>query len=430
MKAWINRITANWNVVAALLGLWAFFAYLVARVLHSVPFWALFILLVATVIGLLFRLALARSMAILILILAALNKVVSLFTNGFTWRQALYATGIAALAYYFWKEPDNGLLDDWGGGEKNDKQDGKEEAEGSDEPMISLVHLRQQPRYLEAAVLANALSEAWGLEIFGGDGEPSEDGAGVVAGNSPFFMVIVRKPSFCIFSVHNHDRNYFDEPEEVAKGVTNRRFAEVIREHSSWLSVDLVRIEDSSVAQDEAYRMIGKAVSALADDDVMAIVCPQHNFFNLWTTELEEVLCGEWPLDAMKREVKAPVYGVPDGDAIEDAIQQARERWPEFVAAFKIREPGDERYLVKARFVGEDDEAEHMWVQVIGLEPEYVHGHLCNDPMHTKKLKQGSQVELPVADVSDWVCPDAEGNPLGNFTHQAVMNAAKAPAKV
>lgn len=430
MKAWINRITANWNVVAALLGLWAFFAYLVARVLHSVPFWALFILLVATVIGLLFRLALARSMAILILVLAALNKLVTLFTKGFTWRQALYATGIAALAYYFWKEPDTGLLDDWGSGEKNDKQDGKEDAEGSDEPLISLVHLRQQPRFLEAAVLANALSEAWGLNILGGDEEVPDDADGFVAGGNPLFLVMVQKPTFAMFMVHNRDQGYFDDPEKVASGVTNRRFAEVIREHGAWLAVDLMKVADTKVGQEDAYRMIGKAVSALADDDVMAILCPQHNFFNLWTPELETLLCGDSPLDAMKREVKAPVYGVPDGDAIEQAIQQARERWPEFVAAFKIREPGDERYLVKARFVGEDDEAEHMWAQVIGLEPEYLHGHLLNDPMHTKKLKQGSQVEVPVSDVSDWVCPDAEGNPLGNFTHQAVAAAAKAAAKV
>ena len=63
--------------------------------------------------------------------------------------------------------------------------------------------------------------------------------------------------------------------------------------------------------------------------------------------------------------------------------------------------------------------------EVFGLEPEYVHGHLINDPIHTTKLKKGSQVEVPAADVSDWVCPDSDGNPLGNFTQQAVAEAAR-----
>lgn len=371
-------------------------------------------------LGLLGKKTWARWLAIGLLALSCLSKAASLFVKGFTWTQALYALGMGFLAYHLWKQPDNGFFDEVLGGEEETAKD----AEDSKEPMISLVHLRQQQRYLEASVLANAFSEAWGLEIFGGAGEPPDDADGVVAGNGPFYIVIVRKPIFSMFVVHNHDQSYFEKPDEVADGVPNRRFAEVIREHTSWLSVDLMRTDESSVGQEEAYRMIGKAVSALADDDVMAILCPQHNYFNLWGTDLEKLLCGDSPLDALKKEVKAPVYGVQDGEAIEKAIATAREKWPEFVAAFKSREAGDERYLVKASFIGEDDEAEHMWLQVFGLEPEYVHGHLLNEPMHTTKLKKGSQVEVGVSDISDWICPDAEGNMLGNFTNRVVEAAA------
>ncbi len=420
MKAWINRATVIWNVLAALLGIWAITFYKRASASDNVMLWGLVALCVITGVGLFLRQQWARWLAICMVALMAMSKVATMFNLGFTVRQSLAAIGIGVLGYLLWKEPDNSLF----GYPVNDSKDAVEDAEGSDEPLISLVHLRQQPRYLEAPMLANALSEAWGLNIFGGEGESPEDGDGVVAGNNPYFMVIVRKPLFYIFSVHNHDRNYFEEPEKVAEGVPNRRFAEVIREHSAWLSVDLVRMGDSSVGQDEAYQMIGKAVSVLADDDVMAILCPQQNYFNLWDAELEKLLCGDSPLDALREEVKAPVYGVPDGDAIETAIATARERWPEFVAAFQGREPGDERYLVKARFAGEDGEVEHMWLQVLGLEPEYVHGHLLNEPMHTPRLKKGSQVEVAITDVSDWICPDAEGKMLGNFTHQIVEAAA------
>lgn len=347
------------------------------------------------------------------------SKIHGLIVREFTWRQMLIAAGLGALAYYLWKEPDSGLLDDFSGGNAPEPADEKEE----DKPVISLVHLRSQPRYLEAQVLANALSEAWGLHIISGEGE-EEGSDGFVVGDNPLFFIWLKKPVFAMFMVHNRDTSYFDDPEEVASHVPNLRFAEIIREHSAWLAVDLMQVKDTEVGQDEAYRLIGKAVSALADDDVMAILCPQHRFFNLWSPELEKLLCGDSPLDALREEIKAPVIGVPNGEAIEQAIAEARQRWPEFVEIFKKRQPDDERFIVKAPFTGDDGQVEHMWMQVFGLEPEYVHGHLVNHPMHTTKLKQGSQVEVPVATISDWVCPDAEGNPLGNFTHKAISQAA------
>lgn len=418
MKSLLNRLISNWNIAAGLLAMWAWGIYLGAMKLQHTSLWVVFAGMVIIALGLVLRQGWARIAGLGVLGFMALAKSAALFSKGFAWNQCLYAIGIAGVAYYLWKEPDKGIIDDFTGGSD----------EGNDEPaepMISLVHLRRQQRYLEAVVLANALSDAWGLNIHGGGGDPPDDADGFVAGHSPLFIVMVQKPVFAMFTVHNHDRSYFDDSEAVAKSVPNLRFAEIIREHTSWLAVDLMQVKDTAMDQDEAYRMIGKAVSALADDDVMAIMCPQHRFFNLWSPELEKMLCGDAPLDALREEVKAPVFGVPDGDLIENAIAEARRRWPEFVTTFKNRQPGDERFIVKAPFVGEDGQTEHMWLQVFGLEPEYVHGHLVNHPMHTSKLKQGSQVEVPVAEISDWVCPDAEGNALGNFTHEAVKAAAK-----
>lgn len=422
MKSLLNRVISNWNIAAGLLGMWAWGIYLGAVKVQQTSLWILFAGMVIVALGLVLRQGWARVTALGILGLMALLKLSSLVTKGFTLNQLLYAIGIGVVAYYLWKEPDKGIIDDFSGGLESDNSE-------PPKPMISLVHLRASQRYLEPVVLANALSEAWGAHIFAGDGDPPDDADGFVAGDGPLYMVMRTKPSFAMFIVHNHDRNYFDEPEDVAKSVPNLRFAQIIREHSAWLAVDLMQVSDNSLDQDEAYRMIGKAVSALADDDVMAILCPQYHFFNLWSPELEKMLCGDSPLDALREEVKAPVFGVPDGDAIENAIAEARRRWPEFAAAFKNREPGDDRFIVKAPFVGDDGQTEHMWLQVFGLEPEYVHGHLANDPMHTTKLKKGSQVEVPVAEISDWLCPDTEGNALGNFTHEAVKAAAKPTAE-
>ncbi|MGV3662410.1 MAG: DUF2314 domain-containing protein [Prosthecobacter sp.] len=422
MKDFINRLTSMWSLSAALMVLMAWNAWNAVIRTQQPAFWVLVALHLVVVPGLLMRWRWAQKGAIALMLFVAAFNLYRMTREPFRWGLLMLPVSMVVSAYYLWRQPDNGIVDDFFTPEP--KRGREEEA---DKPMVSLVHLRSRPRYLEAAVLANALSEAWGLKI-GSGGSPADDDEqvdGFVAGENPIFMVMVHKPTFAMFTLHNHDRNYFDEAEEVADKVPNLRFAQIIRDHEAWLALDLVGGENTSLDQEEAYRMIGKGISALADDDVMAIFCPQQRFFNLWSPELEKILCGEAPLDALREEVKAPVIGVPDGETIEKAIAEARRRWPEFVAAFKQREPGDERFIVKAPFVGEDGKTEHMWLEVFGLEPEYVHGHLANHPIHTKKLKQGSQVEVPVAEVSDWVCPDAEGNAIGNFTHQAIEAASR-----
>lgn len=431
MKAIFNRLTTAWNLTAVVFAMWAWLCFSIAKGTTAWPFWAFFTVFAVVGAGLLLRQRWARLAALVLLVLMLGMKVSGMVLFQFKWGQALYAVGIAYAAYCLWKRPDLGLLDDFPEDGPGSSQGAQDDAENKEDarPIISLVHLRSQQRYLEAPMLAHALSEAWSLNIVGGEDADADSADGFVAGESPMFVVMVQKPTFAMFMVHNHDSNYFDAAEEVAAGVPNLRFARIIREHDAWLAVDLMQVKDTRLDHDEAYRLIGKAVSALADDAVQAIVCPQHRFFNLWSPELEAILCGDTPLDALKEEVKAPVIGVPDGAVIENAMAEARRRWPEFVACFKNRQPDDKRFIVKAPFPGEDGQTEHMWLQVFGLEPEYVHGHLMNHPMHTTKLKQGSQVEVPVADISDWICPDAEENALGNFTHHAVAQAAKARAQ-
>ena len=423
MKSFINRLTSNWNVAALLLGFHAWAWATIGKWTHTLQAKIVGALLAVTALALIMRLRWARLVGAAMLIWICGTKAYGLVAREFSLKQAFFALGFGVLAYYLWTEPDSGLFDSFTGDEVSGS-DSKQNEEEDAKPIISLVHLRRQPRYLEPQVLANALSEAWGLKIIGGEGD-AEEADGFVAGDNPLYLVMVKKPSFAMFMVHNRDTPYFSDQEEVASHMPNLRFAEIIRDHNAWLAVDLMQVSDSKIEQDEAYRLIGKAVSMLADDDVMAILCPQHHFFNLWSPELEKILCGDSPLDALKEEIKAPVIGVPDGETIANAIAEARRRWPEFVTIFKNRQPDDERFIVKAPFTGEDGQVEHMWVQVFGLEPEYVHGHLVNHPMHTTKLQQGSQVEVAVAEVSDWVCPDAEGNPLGNFTQQAISQAAK-----
>lgn len=424
MKKIINWLTSNWNWAALLLGFHAWAWVMVGTWMHNQSSKIVGVLMAVTAGGLLLRLRWTRLVGTAMLIWISGFKAYGLIARGFTWKQAALSVAYGLAAYYLWTRPNSGIIDDFTDDDRPGKDQGNSDGAEDSKPIISLVHLRRQQRYLEAQVLANALSEAWGLRIVTGEG--AEDGSdGFVVGDNPIFFVWVQRPAFAMFMVHNRDAGYFEDPEETASHVPNLRFAEIIREHSAWLALDLMQVKKTEIDHDEAYRLIGKAISALADDDVLAILCPQHHYFNLWSPELEKALCSDTPLDALQEEIKAPVIGVPDGEAIEKAIAEARRRWPEFVEVFQKRQPGDERFIVKAPFKGEDGQVEHMWLQVFGLEPEYVHGNLVNHPMHTSKLRQGSQVEVAVAEISDWVCPDSEGNPLGNFTQQAISQAAR-----
>jgi uncharacterized protein YegJ (DUF2314 family) len=197
----------------------------------------------------------------------------------------------------------------------------------------------------------------------------------------------------------------------------------VILQHQAWLSVDLLD-NTSPAVMEQAYQFIGKAISALADDATLALLCPQQSYFNLWSEALEEKLCGPDPLNVFKEEVKAPIIGVKGDSGVEEATAEARRRWPEFAEAFQRRDKEGAPFIVKAPFTT-GSETEHMWLEVFALEPEYVHGHLANDPFYHPTLKKGSQVEVPVNEISDWVF--AENNEaVGNFTGRIVNQARRA----
>jgi uncharacterized protein YegJ (DUF2314 family) len=319
------------------------------------------------------------------------------------------------VVHSLWKRNEGGLFET--SGRSADESD-----EGEDEPLVSLVHLRSSERYLEAAVLVAALAQVWGLRISADDDE-MENADGFVVGSNPMFIVVVRHPVVANFLVHNRDEAYFDDQEALADRLPNLRFARVIREHSAWLSVDLLNRGASEESQEQAYQLIGKAISALADDDTMGIYCPQSRRFNLWDQTLEQALCGSEPLSAFLEEVEAPVIAVKNTGDIERAMEEARVRWPEFVEAFAKREKDGPPFIVKARFIS-GEETEHMWIEAFGLEPEYVHGHLLNDPCYHPTLKKGSQVEVPVAEVSDWVFLREDG-PVGNFTANVVAQCSR-----
>lgn len=323
---------------------------------------------------------------------------------GFGWSRALMSVSGIVGAWMFWRE----LVPN----------------EDSDTPMVSLVLLLRQPKYLEAAILAEVLKSAWGLpfEVGRDEGEKvkDEDAKPFVIGESPLFMV---SAGDAMFIVHNHGTGYFNEVEKLAEKIPDLRQRKLITDQQAWLSVDCMWTADGT--RETQYPRIARAIAELADDLAVGLFQPETDRLIPWEESLEARLRKGEDLDDLFRSDNVPVVQVSDDDPrMKAAVAEARRRWPEFVAAFKARQPGG-HFAVKAP-VSRNDNTEFIWIEVIGLEPEYIHGKLANDPVDLGGLKLGDQVEVPLSDLNDWGFSVKEGDePVGLFTVKVVTEALK-----
>lgn len=326
---------------------------------------------------------------------------------GFAWSRALTAACASYGAWAFWHE----LVPD----------------DAPDTPMISLVLLLKQPKYLEAAVLAEVLKSAWNLpfEVGQGDAEEGKDDKAkpFVVGESPLFMV---SAGDAMFVVHNHGTGYFSDVDKLAEKIPDLRQRKLVTDQQAWLSVDCIWTADGT--RESQYPRIARAIAELADDTVLGLFQPETDRLVPWEESLEARLRKGENLDDLFRSDKVPVVQVSDDDPrMKAAVAEARHRWPEFAAAFKARQPGG-HYAVKAPITREDN-TEFIWLEVIGLEPEYIHGTLANDPVDLGGLKIGDQVEVPLSDLNDWGFYQEEGDePVGLFTSKVLAEAYKQQA--
>ena len=310
-----------------------------------------------------------------------------------------------------------------------------DDSSGDDKPFLSLVLLVREHRFLDATILASLISKAWNIEVSAGSDDgaaasdaestsgDSDDPPAFVVGDSPVFMV---GHPLGMFLVHNHDRTYFDEPNEVAESLGELRVKKAVLEHQAWISVDLLHWYAEGDPTSTAYRMIARVVAELADDNVLAVLDTNSQRVFAYGPETERKLRSDDPVAELRRPFYAPVITVDSEDpAMEAAVAEARKRWPEFVAAFEHRPADDEApFLVKAPF-GEGDAVEFIWVKVTGIENDMIYGTLGNEPVDVPSLQEGDRVTVHTADVNDWLCVKNE-QPVGGFTIQVLNDRAKA----
>jgi uncharacterized protein YegJ (DUF2314 family) len=289
--------------------------------------------------------------------------------------------------------------------------------------LISFVALLAEPAHLESHTIARLASEAWNAEL---SAEEESGADGFVVG-SPVTMFI--RYGEKMFFLNMFDRPYVENVEEVASQIADMRLSSLFRNHRAWISVDATGITHDSPDSEirEAYRLCGWLMSKLVDANTLALLIPDQERIYPSGEKLEELLKGPDPFAAVTEESYAPVVEV-DGDdpRMQAAVEEARRRWPEFVAAFEARGPA--AFSVKSPITARGN-TEFIWIEVTAIENDTIYGTLANDPMDLGSLRLGSRVKTTAAELNDWLFFDESDEMQGGFTIKVVEAISKERAK-
>ncbi len=107
--------------------------------------------------------------------------------------------------------------------------------------------------------------------------------------------------------------------------------------------------------------------------------------------------------------------GVEENDPeMTAAIAKARETLPQFWQVFEKPEHGESGFALKVK-ITDPRGTEHFWATDIERRDGKVLGTINNDPNIVKSVKLGQRIEIPEADISDWLYL-RDGKMVGNRT--------------
>lgn len=109
------------------------------------------------------------------------------------------------------------------------------------------------------------------------------------------------------------------------------------------------------------------------------------------------------------------VVGIADDDPeMTAAIAKARETLPQFWQVFDKRERGETDFALKVRITDKRG-VEHFWTTDLARRDGKTVGTINNDPNTVASVKLGDRIEIPEADITDWLYM-RDGKMVGNLT--------------
>jgi len=219
--------------------------------------------------------------------------------------------------------------------------------------------------------------------------------------------------------INSFDTRYFPEDEEFE----DEELQDAANRHTAWVAVDVERREEGGPTEAGAYRLAGRILRELVDDNTLVIFSATDRSIATWQADFSDDLRGPNPR-AVFGDLTGEISWVePEDPEMSAAIELARERFPEFRQAFARRGSGDSLFVVKYPFEYTGG-VEHMWVQAVSIGDDVIEGTLTNEPYYVEELKAGDRVTIPVEDITDWMYRRGR-NTVGGFTVELLLRRSR-----
>ena len=292
-------------------------------------------------------------------------------------------------------------------------REGESEDDG---PLLSIVLLQKKLPAISEKSIAESIQKAWKQKVSVGD-DGKKDATDFVIKGGPGF-IIQCQDTFCMMIVAS--KPYLEA--EALNEVQELRTRKMLREHKTWLSLDLVGdVSKKPVAEQELeMNRIIRLAAEMVDKNTVGVLLPSENIVLPISDEVIAAMKGEDSLKALRKSSNAAVIGASGDDPeMLAATAEARKTWPEFVKAFRNKPENSESFSAKFPFDA-PDQKEFMWVEVVSINGDTVVGRLGNDPVWVKDLKLGDEVTMKLSQLSDWMYLK-DGEIVGGYTVKVLM---------
>ena len=216
-------------------------------------------------------------------------------------------------------------------------------------PPLGIVLLLKEPKPINAEILAFHFGQITGRpfkaiapESTQTQGEGDSPAKDIVIGIPPNFLATADGTMFLINCV---PKPYFSEPARLSEDMRELRIKTAVENHRAWLSAEILHPEAVSP---ENYRIVGRLLAGLIGPECVALYHPESN--RLVPADLDqtiEQLRSDDPIGAVfGTSPHVPVILIEDDPRLKAAEAEARRRFPEFEAAFRLGRAVD--FSVKA----------------------------------------------------------------------------------
>ena len=106
------------------------------------------------------------------------------------------------------------------------------------------------------------------------------------------------------------------------------------------------------------------------------------------------------------------------------AIARARASLPQFWEVFEKHSQGESDFALKVK-ITDANGSEHFWATSLERRGEKTMGTINNDPNTVTNVKLGDRIEIPEADISDWLYMQG-GKMHGNYTLKPLFKSMPA----